>query len=48
MPEGLLAALGEENVLNLIACLMGEGQVEMSKRARKVSDELSRLLKNAL
>lgn len=31
MPEGLLAALGEENVLNLIAYLMGEGQVEMPK-----------------
>ncbi|HBJ82595.1 MAG TPA: dehydrogenase [Verrucomicrobiales bacterium] len=29
MPEGLLAALGEENVINLIAYLMGEGQVEM-------------------
>jgi putative heme-binding domain-containing protein len=32
MPEGLLAALGEENVLNLIAYLMGEGQVEMPKQ----------------
>lgn len=31
MPEGLLAALGEENVLNLIAYLMGDGQVEMPK-----------------
>ncbi|MER2553413.1 MAG: PVC-type heme-binding CxxCH protein [Thauera sp.] len=31
MPEGLLAALGEENVINLIAYLMGEGQVEMPK-----------------
>ncbi|MBE2282326.1 MAG: c-type cytochrome [Prosthecobacter sp.] len=31
MPEGLLTALGEENVLNLIAYLMGEGQVEMPK-----------------
>lgn len=31
MPEGLLAALGEENVLNLIAYLMGEAQVEMPK-----------------
>lgn len=31
MPEGLLSALGEENVLNLIAYLMGEGQVEMPK-----------------
>lgn len=31
MPEGMLAALGEENVLNLIAYLMGEGQVEMPK-----------------
>ncbi|MDZ4405060.1 PVC-type heme-binding CxxCH protein [Prosthecobacter sp.] len=31
MPEGLLAALGEENVMNLIAYLMGEGQVEMPK-----------------
>jgi putative heme-binding domain-containing protein len=31
MPEGLLATLGEENVLNLIAYLMGEGQVEMPK-----------------
>lgn len=29
MPEGLLAALGEENVTNLIAYLMGNGQVEM-------------------
>ncbi|WP_461785727.1 PVC-type heme-binding CxxCH protein [Prosthecobacter sp.] len=31
MPEGLLTALGEENVINLIAYLMGEGQVEMPK-----------------
>ncbi len=31
MPEGLLGALGEENVINLIAYLMGEGQVEMPK-----------------
>jgi hypothetical protein len=31
MPEGLLAALGEENVLNLIAYLMGDGQVELPK-----------------
>jgi putative membrane-bound dehydrogenase-like protein len=31
MPEGLLAALGEENVINLIAYLMGEGQVELPK-----------------
>lgn len=31
MPEGLLAALGEENVVNLIAYLMGPGQVEMPK-----------------
>lgn len=31
MPEGLLAALGEENVINLIAYLMGDGQVEMPK-----------------
>ncbi len=31
MPEGLLAALGEENVTNLIAYLMGNGQVEMPK-----------------
>jgi putative heme-binding domain-containing protein len=31
MPEGLLAALGEENVINLISYLMGEGQVEMPK-----------------
>ena len=31
MPEGLLGALGEENVLNLIAYLMGDGQVEMPK-----------------
>ncbi len=32
MPEGLLTALGEENVINLIAYLMGEGQVEMPKQ----------------
>lgn len=32
MPEGLLAALGEENVTNLIAYLMGNGQVEMPKQ----------------
>jgi putative membrane-bound dehydrogenase-like protein len=32
MPEGLLAALGEENVLNLIAYLMRDGQVEMPKQ----------------
>jgi putative membrane-bound dehydrogenase-like protein len=31
MPEGLLTALGEENVINLIAYLMGEGQVELPK-----------------
>jgi putative heme-binding domain-containing protein len=31
MPEGLLTAWGEENVINLIAYLMGEGQVEMPK-----------------
>lgn len=31
MPEGLLSALGDENVINLIAYLMGEGQVEMPK-----------------
>ncbi len=31
MPEGLLTALGEENVINLIAYLMGDGQVEMPK-----------------
>ncbi|MFN0078797.1 MAG: PVC-type heme-binding CxxCH protein [Prosthecobacter sp.] len=31
MPEGLLAALGEENVMNLIAYLMSNGQVEMPK-----------------
>ncbi|MBL9180277.1 MAG: c-type cytochrome, partial [Verrucomicrobiaceae bacterium] len=31
MPEGLLAALGDENVTNLIAYLMGNGQVEMPK-----------------
>ncbi|MGV3659990.1 MAG: PVC-type heme-binding CxxCH protein [Prosthecobacter sp.] len=31
MPEGLLAALGEENVVNLIAYLMGPGQVELPK-----------------
>ncbi len=31
MPEGLLAALGDENVKNLIAYLMSNGQVEMPK-----------------
>ena len=31
MPEGLLAALGDENVKNLIAYLMSSGQVEMPK-----------------
>ncbi|MEZ5386714.1 MAG: c-type cytochrome [Prosthecobacter sp.] len=31
MPEGLLTALGEENVINLIAYLMGEGQVDLPK-----------------
>ena len=31
MPEGLLAALGEENVIKLIAYLMGERQVELPK-----------------
>lgn len=31
MPEGLLAALGEENVRDLIAYLMGPGQVELPK-----------------
>lgn len=31
MPEGLLSALGDENVANLIAYLMGNGQVEMPK-----------------
>lgn len=31
MPEGLLAALGEENVTNLIAYLIGNGQVEVPK-----------------
>lgn len=32
MPEGLLGALGDENVTNLIAYLMGNGQVEMPKQ----------------
>lgn len=31
MPEGLLSALGDENVKNLIAYLMSNGQVEMPK-----------------
>ncbi|WP_395736719.1 PVC-type heme-binding CxxCH protein [Prosthecobacter sp.] len=31
MPEGLLTALGDENVKNLIAYLMSNGQVEMPK-----------------
>ncbi|MCB1276493.1 PVC-type heme-binding CxxCH protein [Prosthecobacter sp.] len=31
MPEGLLAALGDENVKNLIAYMMSNGQVEMPK-----------------
>ena len=31
MPEGLLSALGEENVLNLISYLMGDGQVDLPK-----------------
>ncbi len=31
MPEGLLTALGEENVINLIAYLMSNGQVELPK-----------------
>lgn len=31
MPEGLLAALGEENVVSLIAYLMGPGQVDLPK-----------------
>lgn len=31
MPEGLLSALGEENVVNLISYLMSNGQVEMPK-----------------
>ena len=31
MPEGLLAALGEENVKHLIAYLMGNGQVPLPK-----------------
>jgi putative heme-binding domain-containing protein len=31
MPEGLLAALGEQNGLHLMAYLMGEGQVDLPK-----------------